>query len=450
MINATLTPADLNIPGLSTDVRVMPNSVAGSDRRISDGVPAPPKPAAPAVLAPVDRQQTIFTMKPDLRSGYVLHSSFNLQQEIFRNTVIEAGYVGTRGVKLFMHSNLNQPRIYEDFLGAFQQIQAYRANRTPAPATNTLVRLFGSADAAISSLGGTNFDNGAVGSVANTVDATHYARYAAAGLSATYLRNYPQFNLAYQGNNDGRSYYDSFQLSFRRWQGAFKFNANYTFSKSLDNWPNEGNGTDNSSVMDWFNPRLSRARSDFDKPHSFNSSFTYTLPVGRNRRFLGSAARWVDSLLGGWEVGVLNIWQAGTVFDVSAGRATGPNQGANSWANYSGDRKAGGLERRGDGVYFFTEEVKSRFSYPEAGFVGDSGRNVFRGPRYFNTDLSLMKVFRVAESARATFRVEGYNLFNNANFGTPGASLATLASLGKFSGTTTSARIIQMALRFDF
>jgi hypothetical protein len=157
----------------------------------------------------------------------------------------------------------------------------------------------------------------------------------------------------------------------------------------------------------------------------------------------------VDSLLGGWEAGVLNIWQSGTAFSVSSGRPTGPNPSANAWANFSGDRKAGGLERRGDGVYFFTEDVKARFSFPEAGFVGNSGRNTFRGPRYFNIDASLLKRFRMTESARATLRVEGYNLFNNANFGTPGGSLATLQSLGKFSGAS-AARVVQMALRFDF
>jgi hypothetical protein len=449
LINATLTPADLNVPGLTTDARVMPNST-GADTRIGDGIPALPKPAAPVVMAPLDRQQTVFAMKPDLRTGYVLHTSFTIQQEIFRNTVIEAGYVGTRGVKLFMHTNVNQPRIYEDFLTAFRQVQAYRANRTPGPSSNVLVRMWGTPDAAISQLGGSNFDNGAVGSVANVVDTTYYSRYAAAGLPATYLRNYPQFNVANIGTNDGRSYFDSFQLTFRRQQGALRFNANYTFGKSIDNWPNEGNGTDTASVMDWFNPALSRGRSDFDKPHSFNSSFSYTLPVGSKKRFLGSAPGWVDSLLGGWEAGVLNIWQSGTTFSVYSGRATGPNQSANTWANFSGDRQTGKLERRGDGVYFFTEDVKARFSFPEAGFVGNSGRNTFRGPRYFNIDASLLKRFRVTESARATLRVEGYNLFNNANFGTPGGSLATLQTLGKFSGTTSTARVVQMALRFDF
>jgi hypothetical protein len=384
----------------------------------------------------------------------VIHTSLTVQREILRNTVVEAGYVGTRGIKLYMHNNLDQSRIYEGFLADFQQVKAYRDNRTPVPAANTLVRIFGSPDAAISALGTNNFDIGAVGSVANTLDtvAGNYNRYANAGLPQTFLRNYPQFSTAYLGTNDGRSYYNSAQLSFRRNAGALRFTANYTFSKSVDNWANEGNGTDSASVIDWYNTRLNRGRSDFDKTHAFNSQVIYSLPVGQNRRFLGSVPRWVDSLLGGWDIGILNIWQSGNVFTVSSGRATGPGT-ANTWANFTGDRHIGSLQKRGDGVYLFTADEKARFSFPDAGTIGTSGRNAFRGPRFFNVDTTLSKRFRFTESAASTFRLEGYNLFNNVTFGTPGTAgttLSTPTALGKYSSTIGAARVVQLALRFDF
>jgi len=141
MINATLTPADLNIPGLTTDARFMPNSAAGADYRISDGIPRPQARRAPghrAARPPADGFRHETRPAHGLRPAH----SFNIQQELFRNTVVEAGYVSTRGVKLFMHSNVNQPRIYEDFLTAFRQVQAYQANRTPVPAGNALVRMW--------------------------------------------------------------------------------------------------------------------------------------------------------------------------------------------------------------------------------------------------------------------------------------------------------------------
>jgi len=47
-------------------------------------------------------------------------------------------------------------------------------------------------------------------------------------------------------------------------------------------------------------------------------------------------------------------------------------------------------------------------------------------------------------------RAEAYSLFNNVNFGAPNASLATPATFGKISTTVGNARVLQMALRYDF
>jgi hypothetical protein len=41
-------------------------------------------------------------------------------------------------------------------------------------------------------------------------------------------------------------------------------------------------------------------------------------------------------------------------------------------------------------------------------------------------------------------------LFNNTNFGLPNNDLATPAAFGKISTTVGTARILQMALRYDF
>jgi hypothetical protein len=75
--------------------------------------------------------------------------------------------------------------------------------------------------------------------------------------------------------------------------------------------------------------------------------------------------------------------------------------------------------RRGDGVYWFNPDEIGRFSFPVAGEIGSSGRNAFRGPRYFNADLSLVKRFRLAENGAVTLRAEFYSLFNNVNFAAP-------------------------------
>jgi hypothetical protein len=91
----------------------------------------------------------------------------------------------------------------------------------------------------------------------------------------------------------------------------------------------------------------------------------------------------------------------------------------------------------------------SQFSYPAAGSIGSSGRNAFRGPRYFNIDASLVKRFRISEYHALVFRAEAYNAFNNVNFTNPAVTLTNSNTFGKISGAR-AARIMQMALRYDF
>ena len=100
--------------------------------------------------------------------------SFNIQRQLASNTVVQVGYIGNRGVKLFMNEDVNQPRIYTNgFLQDFQQMQAFVANSSTAvPAGNVFVRIYGSPQAAVSALQASNFSQGRVGTVLNTMDRT--------------------------------------------------------------------------------------------------------------------------------------------------------------------------------------------------------------------------------------------------------------------------------------
>jgi hypothetical protein len=109
------------------------------------------------------------------------------------------------------------------------------------------------------------------------------------------------------------------------------------------------------------------------------------------------------------------------------------------------------VTRRDGSIYFFTpEQIDKQFTMPAVGEIGNSGRNAFRGPRFFNVDASLVKSFKLTEHHVVKFRAEAYNLFNHANFNLPGRSVATLQTLGKISSTLGSPRILQMALRYEF
>jgi hypothetical protein len=447
IVGATTSLVDSNSPGFADGETSFPNQVI-SDVRASQS-PALPTHAAAPLITPLDNRNTsIVVFNPNLRSGYVHQFSFTLQRELLRGTILEAGFVGNHSVKLFTDRDINQPMVYQNFLGAVQQLQTYVANGTVPAAGNTLVKIFGTPAAAVSGLGSTAISQGQLGSLANTLDRTNYTKYAAAGVSDYYLRPFPQFNQLIYGSNDGKSFYDSLQVSLRRNLGALKYTFNFTWSKSLDNGSVDGNGFTNP--LDNNNLNLNYGRSDYERPKVFTYQVMYTLPIGHGKALGGSMPNWADSILGGWDLGVMGVWESGPPMTISSGRATGPGT-ATALADYSGDRNIGSISRQGSGVFYLDSTLATTtMTFPLAGGVGTSGRNAFRGPRFFDTDASLVKRFKITERKAVTFRAEAYNLWNNVNFSSPAVSIATPTTFGKVSSSVNGARVMQMALRFDF
>ncbi len=462
---ASIDP-DSTTPGFAQTVTVQPNQAAGSDVRASDKLPLPAPPAKPNLTVAPDRQNgAINLFATNFRQPYVLQSNLTIQREIFRNTVLEVGWVSNRGIKLLLDQNINQTRVYSSgFLNDFNELRAFQASGTATSAGNSLVKMFGTATAAINAIGATPVRQGAVGAAANTIDTNNSSRYATAGVSQYYLRNFPQFTNVIYSTNAGRSYYDSLQLSLRRQAGALKFAVNYTWSKTIDNISADGSG--NTGPLDNYNLGLMRSLSDADRPHTFNWSASYTLPIGRGKLLGGNMPDWLDRIAGGWEIGSLGIVTSGQPLSISSGVFTGPNitdfgpltSNLGSLSNFSGtDRSIGSVQRFGGGVRFFTPEQTAMFSVAAPGSVGTSGRNTFRGPGFFNTDLSLVKRFRItAERVSVTFRAEAYNLLNWVNFNAPSVNIQTPQSFGQISSTPvgaanqSGARILQGALRLDF
>jgi hypothetical protein len=465
MIGNVVAFLDERTPGFAHPQGVTPNSLPGSDHRLSDGIPLPVRPPQPVLRAPADRStDAAAVLDPRLRTGYLQQYSVSVQRQLGDSMAVEAAWVGNRGIKLLHQTMPNQRRINGGFLDAFRELQAFRATgKAPSPA-NTLVRLFGTPLRAVTAISDSVVEQGAAGAAADRVDLLNHSLYPAAGLSPFYIRNYPQFNMLFVGTNDGRSYYDSLQLSLRRRAGAARFDVHYTFSKTIDLLSNSGAAID--SVIDQFNLRLNRARANFDRSHVLSGFALWALPFGKGHRLGARWPGWLESAAGGWEVSGIGVWESGSPFTVRTGRQTA-GAGVATFSNYSGDRNIGRVERRGDGVYFFTPEEIGRFSYPAAGEIGTAGRNTFRGPRLFNIDLSVGKHFRIKERQDLSFRAEAYNLFNNPNFGFPGgatpaqASL-TVSELGKITfglnglagapigETFGGPRVVQLSLRWGF
>src|SRR5262249_9376779 len=88
---------------------------------------------------------------------------------------------------------------------------------------------------------------------------------------------------------------------------------------------------------------------------------------------------------------------------------------------------------------------------PGAGQIGDVGRNSFRGPGFFQSDVSLAKVAAITERTSLKFRVDAFNVFNKVNLGQP-ISCVDCGDGGAISSLATGAiqRTLQFSLQLDF
>jgi hypothetical protein len=444
LFGAITNYVDANSYGFSQIQSVYPN-VAGGDLRLSDGIPLPSQPSALPLQPPVTRSSSIAILDHNLRTPRIAQYNLTIEKRIW-GAILEAGFVGSRGTRLFQYLNLNQTKTDGAFLQAFKELQAYRFSGTPVPSSNTLLQIFGTPLAAFNALGGSNIDSGQAGIAADTLDRSYYALYPNAGVSDYYIRNFPQFDQFIYGTNSAKSWYNSLQLGLRKSSTNYSFRAYYTWSKSLDTISSEG--VSFVSPSDSMHPSEDKAPSDFDRTHVFNLAWDYALPFGRSRSTDSDRPRWVDAMFGGWNIGILYLRESGKRFSVNSGLQN-RYAGVSSLANYSGDPNIGTIYNNFGTIYYISPDNASLFSYPTAGEASTSGRNSFVGPKFINLDILLQKKFFIGESKALQFRIEAYNITNSAHFSVPDTNLYS-PNFGIVTSTQGSPRRIQVALRLQF
>jgi hypothetical protein len=116
-------------------------------------------------------------------------------------------------------------------------------------------------------------------------------------------RPFPQFNgnLLRQGSNAGQINYHSLQVNYNIRKGGLNIMTNYTWSRMLDR----------DNFTDPFNQVPQRSLYLNDRPHVFKLTGIYSLPFGKNQKFLASANRIVDKIVGGWQVTSFFQWASG-------------------------------------------------------------------------------------------------------------------------------------------
>jgi hypothetical protein len=73
---------------------------------------------------------------------------------------------------------------------------------------------------------------------------------------------------------------------------------------------------------------------------------------------------------------------------------------------------------------------------------------MIRGPRYFNTDIALLKVTTIRQTIGLQFRAEFFNVFNNVNFNAPNSNVSS-AQFGRIT-QALDPRIVQFGVKLLF
>ncbi len=233
--------------------------------------------------------------------------------------------------------------------------------------------------------------------------------------------------------SDGTQNYHSLQVIFeRRLRKGLTLNANYVWSHVLA----EGVGT-SLGIQTLTNYRLDYGNSQLDVRHRAVVQANYELPFG------SSLKGFEGTLIRGWQLNVVGLWQGGQPFTVTNNTArvnTGGSDRPNRVCN-------GSLSDPTIQKWFDTSCFTAQPLYT----IGTSGVGILTGPpeRYIN--LSLLKNFRLAESKTLQFRAESFNITNTPNFTLPNSALGA-SSFGTVSALNVFAnpRQTQLALKFLF
>jgi hypothetical protein len=234
---------------------------------------------------------------------------------------------------------------------------------------------------------------------------------------------------------DGYSIYHAGTVRIeKRMSRGLTFNANYTWSKSIDDASDVGTTfSETNTPQDVRNVRAERGLSSFDHRHRFVFSYSYQLPFGK-----------AGMLLKGWTVNGIGSFQSGAPFTVilptdNANIGSGPAQRP----DLIGDPNAN-APRTAD-RWFNT----AAFRMPAQFTFGSAGRNVVFAAPESNVDLSLIKDTVLKEGVRLQFRAEGFNVLDHTNFADVPGRTAFTPGFGRYS-SAENPRQIQLALKVLF
>lgn len=386
-------------------------------------------------------QGILYRAKDANRLSYSQQWNFTVERQVTGNAMVSLAYVGSKGTRLpsqLLPLNVLPPSLLS--MGS-------RLTDTFGPNSTTL-------DGVAAPYAGWAQQLSTANNCQPTV--------------AQALLPFPQYCDSLFGLNEnlGSSIYHSFQFKGeKRYSNGLYALLAYTHSKLLTS----SGGNTQAAATTWsgatggvispFEWRRNKALAQDDVPDVLSLAFVYQIPFGKGKRFLNSTGVF-DRVIGGWEITSTMKYSSGTPLFFRSGTCNVPGQfrvacipgikpGMSPFAQDKGNFDPNKLLfNRG------AFESPSSFNYYYG--VGSRITN-FRTFPYRNVDIGFGKRTRITERASMLIRVEAFNAFNMHNFTCTGIGGCTpfntdisSADFGKWNGTVTAPRNIQLVGRFEF
>jgi len=332
---------------------------------------------------------------PHAPSQYVQQWSTSLQKTLGRNTTLEAGYHGERGLHLQRADLINNA---PPAPGALQARRPYQAatfvSGTVLPSNITVASL--------------KFPVSSVNMLQNTA----------------------------------RSWYDAGYVNLRRrYAHSLSLLVNYTFAKNLSNAPDFRSPMFESAIPQNDNDLEAEKGPSCDVRQRFSFSAVYEIhPLTANN--------WTRSITRNWKISSIYQVQSGMPFTISVfgdTANTGTLVGENAIrGNYTGQPVFG--SGTGTTAAWFNPGA---FATPAAYTFGNLGRNTVYGPGMQTADVALERSFAITERLHTALRGEAFNALNHSNWGTPNRFVNT-PQFGTITEATTPGREFQVSARLSF
>jgi hypothetical protein len=273
-------------------------------------------------------------------------------------------------------------------------------------------------------------------------------------------RPYLNWGRILSSENEGQVNYGGLQTELNhRSRGGLTLQASHVWAKSLGNVGGDAPTTFSPEVIygtpvaNRFDLAQNRGNIAAVRRNRVLASAIYELPVGRGRHFFTNLGPVPQTLLGGWSVSTISVWQTGPFLTPITSPSYDPGnlslvyRGAFQRPDCIGD---GNLANPTPGEYFNLDA----FNAVPAGPVGTCRVGSLVGPGTVAVAAGLAKTFAFREKVRMRFESSFTNLPNHLNYAPPTTDVTSPSTFGKLTSIQTAEnagkRTGQVALRVEF